>query len=184
TLSVGATIPVNISLKVGALSQQVEVSAAAPAFQTTDATTGSTMGNAQVSQLPINGRDYGRFSLLTPGATVREGYIADLSFNGLSDVSNTFSIDGIDATRIDDPYMSNGSERGARLLTGSLDSIDEFSIQTGNYGAQYGRSGGAYINIVSKSGSNNLHGRSGISFAIPRSTRAITSRIQINRCTT
>ena len=158
TLSVGATTPINISLKVGALSQQVEVTAAAPAFQTTNATTGSTMGNAQVSQLPINGRDYGRFSLLTPGATVREGYIADLSFNGLSDVSNTFSIDGIDATRIDDPYMSNGSERGARLLTGSLDSIGEFSIQTGNYGAQYGRSGGAYINIVSKSGSNNFHG--------------------------
>lgn len=158
TLTVGATVAVNISLKVGAISQQVEVTAAAPAFQTTNATTGSTMGNAQVSQLPINGRDYGRFSLLTPGATVREGYIADLSFNGLSDVSNTFSIDGIDATRIDDPYMSNGSERGARLLTGSLDSIGEFSIQTGNYGAQYGRSGGAYINIVSKGGSNALHG--------------------------
>ncbi|MFZ0214104.1 MAG: TonB-dependent receptor [Candidatus Acidiferrales bacterium] len=158
TLSVGATVAVNIGLKVGALSQQVEVTAAAPAFQTTNATTGSTMGNAQVSQLPINGRDYGRFSMLTPGATVREGYIADLSFNGLSDVSNTFSIDGIDATRIDDPYMSNGSERGARLLTGSLDSIGEFSIQTGNYGAQYGRSSGAYINIVSKSGSNNFHG--------------------------
>lgn len=158
TLSVGATVAVNIGLKVGELSQQVEVTAAAPAFQTTNATTGSTMGNAQVSQLPINGRDYGRFSMLTPGATVREGYIADLSFNGLSDVSNTFSIDGIDATRIDDPYMSNGSERGARLLTGSLDSIGEFSIQTGNYGAQYGRSGGAYINIVSKSGSNALHG--------------------------
>ena len=158
TLSVGSTVAVNISLKIGAISQQVEVSAAAPAFQTTNAATGSTMGNAQVSQLPINGRDYGRFSLLTPGATVREGYIADLSFNGLPDVSNTFSIDGIDATRIDDPYMSNGSERGARLLTGSLDSIGEFSIQTGNYGAQFGRSGGAYINIVSKSGSNNFHG--------------------------
>ncbi|MFZ0924512.1 MAG: TonB-dependent receptor, partial [Candidatus Acidiferrales bacterium] len=157
-LSVGATVAVNIGLKVGAISQQVEVTAAAPAFQTTNATTGSTMGNAQISQLPINGRDYGRFSMLTPGATVREGYIADLSFNGLSDVSNTFSIDGIDATRIDDPYMSNGSERGARLLTGSLDSIGEFSIQTGNYGAQYGRSGGAYINIVSKSGSNKFHG--------------------------
>jgi hypothetical protein len=157
-LSVGATVAVNIGLKIGAVSQQVEVTVDSQVFETTTATTGSTMGNAQVSTLPINGRDYGRFSLLTPGATVREGYIADLSFNGLSDVGNTFSIDGIDATRIDDPYMSNGSERGARLLTGSLDSIGEFSIQTGNYGAQFGRSGGAYINIVSKSGTNNIHG--------------------------
>jgi len=158
TLGVGSTVPVNLTLQVGQISQQVEVSAQASVYETTNASTGSTIGRAQISKLPINGRDYARFSLLAPGATLRSSSIADLSFNGLELESNTFSIDGIDATRLDYSFIANGAERGARLFTGSMSSIGEFSIQTGTYGAQYARSAGAYVNIVSKSGTNNVHG--------------------------
>lgn len=157
-LSVGSTAQVNITLQVGQLSQEVEVTAQTSAYETTNATTGSTIGDAQISDLPINGRDYARFSLLAPGASLRSSSIADLSFNGLELESNTFSIDGIDSTRLDYSFIGNGSERGGRLFTGSMSSIGEFAIQTGTYGAQYGRSAGAYVNIVSKSGSNNIHG--------------------------
>lgn len=157
-LGVGATVPVNITLQVGQLSQQVEVSGQAPVYETTNATTGSTIGQKQISDLPVNGRDYARLSLLAPGASLRSGSIADLSFNGLELESNTFSIDGIDSTRLDYSFIGNGSERGARLFTGSMSSIGEFSIQTGTYGAQYGRSAGAYVNIVSESGTNKIHG--------------------------
>ncbi|HEV2387283.1 MAG TPA: TonB-dependent receptor [Candidatus Acidoferrales bacterium] len=158
TLGVGATVPVNLTLQVGEVSQLVQVTAQASVYETTNASTGSTIGSAQITDLPINGRDYARLSLLAPGAILRTAEIADLSFNGLELESNTFSIDGIDSTRLDYSFIGNGSERGARLFTGSMSSIGEFSIQTGTYGAQYARSAGAYINIVSKSGTNGIHG--------------------------
>ncbi|MGH9914513.1 MAG: TonB-dependent receptor plug domain-containing protein, partial [Pyrinomonadaceae bacterium] len=85
-------------------------------------------------------------------------FISDLSFNGLHTVHNQFQIDGIDASRVDQPFMANGFERGARLLTGSLDTIAEFRVQTSNYSAEYGRASGSYINIATKSGGNQMHG--------------------------
>jgi hypothetical protein len=157
-INVGAAITVDFSLKTGQVSEKVEVTADATALQTEGANTGGVIENRQLVDLPINGRDYARFSLLMPGAIARSNYIADLAFNGLHTVHNQFAIDGVDATRVDQPYMSNGYERGARLLTGSLDTIAEFRVQTSNYQAQYGRSAGTNINIVSKSGSNDLHG--------------------------
>src|SRR5260370_11720569 len=91
------------------------------------------------------------------GAIARSNYIPDLAFNGLHTVHNQFSIDGVDATRVDQPYMSNGYERGARLLTGSLDTIAEFRVQTSNYQAEYGRSAGSNIDIVRQSGGHDIH---------------------------
>jgi outer membrane receptor protein involved in Fe transport len=158
SLTVGSTVSENIVMNLGQVSQTVSVTATAPVYETTNATTGGTVGREQLAQLPINGRDYARLSLLAPGATINTTYIADLSFNGLTDESNQFSIDGIDATRLDYSFIANGSERGGRLFTGSMSSMGEFSIQTGNYGAQYGRSAGAYVNIVSRSGANDVHG--------------------------
>jgi Carboxypeptidase regulatory-like domain/TonB dependent receptor-like, beta-barrel len=158
-LQVSADISVNFTLSAGAATEIVEVTAEAPVLQTNDDSTGSTMNNKQITELPINGRDYARFSLLAPGAVARSNYIADLSFNGAHGVHNQFSIDGVDASRVDQPYMANGFERGARLLTGSLDTVDEFKVQTGNYGAEFGRAAGGYLNIATKSGTNNFHGR-------------------------
>jgi hypothetical protein len=157
-LNAASTVQLNMLLSVGALSQEVVVSSQAPIINKTDASTGAVMNNQQVTELPINGRDYARFSLLTPGAVFRSNYIADLTFNGLQSVDNQFSIDGIDASRVDEPYMANGYERGARLLTGSLDTISEMNVESGDYNAQYGRAAGTYINIVTKSGTNQIHG--------------------------
>ena len=157
-INVGATVPVDFLLPTGQVTEQIQVVAEANALQTEGANTGGVMENRQLTELPINGRDYARFSLLMPGAIARSNFIADLAFNGLHTVHNQFSIDGVDATRVDQPYMSNGYERGARLLTGSLDTIAEFRVQTSNYQAEYGRSSGSNINIVTKSGSNQIHG--------------------------
>jgi hypothetical protein len=157
-LSVASTVQLNIVLSVGTVSQEVVVTSQAPIINKTDASTGAVMNNQQVTELPINGRDYARFSLLTPGAVFRSNYIADLTFNGQQSVDNQFSIDGIDASRVDEPYMANGYERGARLLTGSLDTVSEFKVESGDYSAQYGRAAGSYINVVTKSGTNRLHG--------------------------
>ena len=157
-INVGAAITIDFSLPTGQITEQIQVTAETSALQTEGSNTGGVMENRQLVDLPINGRDYARFSLLMPGAIARSNFIADLAFNGLHTVHNQFAIDGVDATRVDQPYMSNGYERGARLLTGSLDTIAEFRVQTSNYQAQYGRSAGTNINIVSKSGANNFHG--------------------------
>jgi hypothetical protein len=157
-LNVAATVELNFTIQVGALSEEVVVTSDAPIIEKGDASTGTTMETQQIDDLPINGRDYARFALLTPGAVLRSNFIADLSFNGLHTVHNQFSIDGVDASRVDQPYMANGFERGARLLTGSLDTISEFKVQTSDYGAEYGRAGGSYVNIVTKSGTNEFHG--------------------------
>ncbi|MBO0797183.1 MAG: TonB-dependent receptor [Blastocatellia bacterium] len=157
-LHVQDAISQNFSLTVGSLEQTVTVSEGAPVIETTTSTTGGSMLNQQLINLPINGRDYARFSLMVPGAVAASNFISDLSFNGLHTVHNQFSIDGIDASRVDQPYMANGFERGARLLTGSLDTISEFKVQTGTYDTSYGRASGSYINIVSKSGTNQFHG--------------------------
>lgn len=157
-LNVASIVQLNLTLQVGTTNQQVVVTSEAPIIDKSDAGTGTVMSNQQVTELPINGRDYARFSLLTPGAVFRSNYIADLTFDRLHSVHNQFSIDGIDASRVDEPYMANGFERGARLLTGSLDTVSEFKVQTSDYGSQYGRAAGSYVNIVTKSGTNNFHG--------------------------
>ena len=119
---------------------------------------GAEFNSKALTDLPINGRDYARFSLLTPGAVASSNYIAMLTFNGQQSIHNQFQIDGVDATRVDQPYMANGFERGARLLTGSLETIQEFRAQTSSYPAEFGRAAGTYVNIATKSGTNATHG--------------------------
>ena len=157
-LNVATTVTLNLTLAVGAVSQKVVVTSEAPIIDKADASTGTVLDNQEVGELPINGRDYARFSLLTPGAIFRSNFIADLTFDGLHSVHNQFSIDGIDASRVADPFMANGFERGARLLTGSLETVEQFNVQTSDYSAEYGRAAGSYINIATKSGTNNFHG--------------------------
>ncbi len=157
-VNVASAVTLDFSLSPGEVQQDVQVSSQALAIDTTSAALGNTMDTRQIDELPMNGRDYARLSLLTPGAVARSSYIADLSFDGLHTVHNQFSIDGIDASRVDQPYMANGYERGARLLTGSLETVAEFKVQTSGYQAQYGRAAGSEVNIVTKSGSNHIHG--------------------------
>ena len=100
-LNVATTVTLNLTLTVGAVSQEVVVTSEAPIIDKADASTGTVLDNQEVGELPINGRDYARFSLLTPGAIFRSNFIADLTFDGLHSVHNQFSIDGIDASRVD-----------------------------------------------------------------------------------
>ncbi len=156
-LSVASAVTVDFVLSPGQITETIQVTETVQAVDTNTAA-GTYLGSRQILDLPINGRDYARFSLLTPGAVARSNFIADIGFNGLHTVHNNFSIDGVDASRVDQPYMANGFERGARLLTGSLDTIAEVRVQTSNYKAEYGRSAGTSIAIVSRSGTNEVHG--------------------------
>ncbi|MBL8227791.1 MAG: TonB-dependent receptor [Bryobacterales bacterium] len=154
-LGVGDAIDFEFTLVPSTLVSSIEVSTGENNLRTTSR--GFNLGATLLSRLPINGRDYARFTLLSPGAVPRSNQVADLTFDGLRTGQNQFAIDGVDAGRVDQPVVANGSERGARLLTGSLESIAEFRVQSGNYEAQFGRAAGAWVNIATKSGSNDLH---------------------------
>ena len=153
-VGVARAVKVNLTLPAGDVHNKIEVSAVTAA----DTAPGGAFEHRELTDLPINGRDFARFSLLSPGAVPRSGSLADLPFNGLAIMLNSYAIDGVDASRVDIPYLANGGERGARLLTGSLDSIMEFRVQSANYPARFGRAASAYINIATRSGGNDLHG--------------------------
>ncbi|MGO9167017.1 MAG: carboxypeptidase regulatory-like domain-containing protein, partial [Candidatus Sulfotelmatobacter sp.] len=156
-VGVAQSITVDFALATGVLAQNVTVSAEGQIINTEE-TAGATMDNRSLVDLPTNGRDFARYTLLTPGAVATTSILCNISFNGMQIVQNSFAIDGVDASRIDSSFIANGYERGARLLTGSLETIAEFRAQTSSYPAEYGRAAGGWVNIATKSGGNQVHG--------------------------
>jgi len=166
-LTVGATQALNFGLKLGQLNQTVEVSAAVPAIQTNSSTISATVDSTTVRELPLNGRDWTSLATLEPGVTsipnqVGTGFSANkgnrgfgnqLSNGGHRANENTYRVNGIS---IND--YSNGSPGGASGLNLGVDGIQEFSVLTSDYTAEYGRTSGAVINAITKSGVNDLHG--------------------------
>ena len=167
TLTVGGQQALNIILKVGSLSQTVEVNAAIADIQTTTSTVSSTVDSTTMRELPLNGRDWTSLATLEPGVSsipnqVGTGFSANkgnrgfgnqLSNDGHRANENTYRVNGIS---IND--YSNGSPGGASGLNLGVDGIQEFSVLTSNYTAEYGRTSGAVVNAISKSGINELHG--------------------------
>jgi Carboxypeptidase regulatory-like domain/TonB dependent receptor-like, beta-barrel len=167
TLTVGAQQALNLTLKVGELNQRVEVSAAPPNVQTTSSTISATVDSTTVRELPLNGRDWTSLAALEPGVTstpnqVGTGFSANkgnrgfgnqLSNSGHRPNENTYRVNGIS---IND--YSNGAPGGASGLNLGVDGIQEFSVLTSDYTAEYGRTSGAVINAITKSGTNQFHG--------------------------
>ncbi len=167
TLTVGGQQALNLSLKVGQVSTTVEVSAAPPDVQTTSSTIGATVDSATVRELPLNGRDWTSLATLEPGVSnipnqVGTGFSANkgnrgfgnqLSNSGHRANENTYRVNGIS---IND--YSNGAPGGASGLNLGVDGIQEFSVLTSDYTAEYGRTSGAVINAITKSGTNDFHG--------------------------
>lgn len=167
TLTVGGQQSLNLVMKVGALSQTVEVNAAIPDIQTTSSTMSSTVDSTTIRELPLNGRDWTSLATLEPGVSsipnqVGTGFSANkgnrgfgnqLSNDGHRANENTYRVNGIS---IND--YSNGSPGGASGLNLGVDGIQEFSVLTSNYTAEYGRTSGAVINAITKSGVNDFHG--------------------------
>jgi len=167
TLTVGGQQSLNLVMKVGSLAQRVEVNAAIPDIQTTSSTVSSTVDSTTMRELPLNGRDWTSLATLEPGVSsipnqVGTGFSANkgnrgfgnqLSNDGHRANENTYRVNGIS---IND--YSNGSPGGASGLNLGVDGIQEFSVLTSNYTAEYGRTSGAVVNAITKSGVNDFHG--------------------------
>ncbi len=168
TLSVGQQQSLNIALKVGESTQTVTVSESAPTVELTSATLSAQVNATTVRELPLNGRDWTQLATLQPGVnTVRtqastsspttnranRGFGNQLTDSGHSPYENSYRVNGININ--DYTNGSPGSVIGANLGT---DAIQEFSVLTTDYTAEYGRTSGAVINSITKSGTNQLHG--------------------------
>ncbi len=157
-LDASLPLQVNVSLTVGATTESVEVAAQANTVQVDSAAVGRTVTRDQIENLQLNGRDPNVLAQLMPGV-VRPGSISSFTFgiqnyqfniNGSHERENTFTIDGAPAVRF----------RAATTPVGvaDLDSTQEVQILTANYRAEYGRSSGGQIRVITKSGTRDFHG--------------------------
>jgi hypothetical protein len=165
TVSVGEQATVNLVMKVGAATEQVEVTSAASAIETSSSTLSGVVGERAVRELPLNGRDWTQLATLEPGvATVRSqmglssergqrGLGTQLTISGGRPQENTYRLNGVN---IND--YSNGGPGSVLGLNLGVDAVAEFSVLTSNYSAEYGRTSGGVINAISRSGSNAFHG--------------------------
>jgi hypothetical protein len=155
TVDVDQTVRVDFTLVIGAATEEVKVKDTPPAIQTDTSTLGQVVNNRLVQELPLNERNFLNFALLVPGSQLpaegsensTEG--GSLSVNGAREQSNNFLLDGVDNN---DPYINQ------YVALPSVDAIQEFKVQSSDYSAEYGRGGGAQINVVLKSGTNQFHG--------------------------
>ncbi len=155
TVEVGRLTNINAELSIGPLSGgTVEVTAGAPVINTSQQDFSSNINQTSISELPINGRRWSNFALLTPGA-VPDGTFGLISFRGISGLLNNNTIDGGDNNQ-----AFFAEERGRTRISYSVSqsAIREFQVNTSSYSAEYGRSAGGVVNAVTKSGTNEFHG--------------------------
>ncbi|MBA3714632.1 MAG: TonB-dependent receptor, partial [Pyrinomonadaceae bacterium] len=162
TVTVNARQRVDLTLQPGALSESVLITDAAALLETDSSVRGQVIGSKQIVSLPLNGRSYADLALLVPGvreSNLNQNSIAskrDASFNvnGLRSTYNNFLLDGVD----NNSYGTSNQGFSSQLVQLSPDAVTEFKVETNNYSAEFGRSGGATINASLRSGTNDFHG--------------------------
>ncbi|HEU4509060.1 MAG TPA: TonB-dependent receptor [Pyrinomonadaceae bacterium] len=153
-VEIGRETPLEVALQVGPVTGTVDVSAEAPVINTTQQDFSTNINQTSINELPINGRRWSNFALLTPGA-VPDGTFGLISFRGISGLLNNNTIDGGDNNQ-----AFFAEERGRTRISYSISqaAIREFQVNTSSYSAEYGRSAGGVVNAITKSGTNELHG--------------------------
>ncbi|HKE27073.1 MAG TPA: carboxypeptidase regulatory-like domain-containing protein [Bryobacteraceae bacterium] len=161
-LAVGQERVIDVHLQPASVKESVTVaSGALAAIDTSSASIGAVVSSREVTDLPINGRMVSQLYLLIPGATASgAGTFDDVRFAGRSNEQNTIRYDGIQAGTIIDanPADLNGASTSQYRLSMSMENIQEFRVEASTYSAEYGRGTGGQVEIITKSGSNALHG--------------------------
>ena len=165
-LSVGQSQQLNLSLKVGDTTTTVQVTEAAPQIDLTSSALSGQVESETVRELPLNGRDWTSLAVLQPGvktiatqmsystsARGNRGFGGELTVSGQRSTFNNYRIDGISVN--DYAMAAPGNVIGVVL---GVDAIQEFSVLTGGFPAEYGRATGGIINAISRQGTNQLHG--------------------------
>jgi len=155
TVEVGRTTEVQIGFAVAGSQQVIEVRDEVPAVNTTQPAFANNINGASLTNLPINTRRWSNFALLTPGTTL-DGNYGLISFRGISGLMNNSTVDGVDNNQA---FFSE--ERGRTRISYVIPqaAVQEFQVNTSNFSAEYGRSAGAVVNAVTRSGGNHIHGQ-------------------------
>src|SRR5436309_1519244 len=157
-LRVGQTATLDVTLTVQGRREVLEVTSQTPAIEPTRTEISNVIETQQIQGLPISGRLFTDFALLTPGvttgrtsvgSTITEFEVTRVSFAGMRDLSNQVTVDGADNIN-----TATGSQRA----TPPQEAVQEFRVVNNSFGAEYGRALGGIVNIVTKSGTNTLHG--------------------------
>ena len=156
TLQVNQELRLDISLDVGPISEELVVTAPETALRKDSSVVGTVIENRQITNLPLDGRNFLELSLLVPGVSPAAQGSANsvrgdfaFSVNGAREDSNSFLLDGVYNI---DPKLNSVA------VTPPVDAIREFELLTSTYDASFGRNVGGQVNVVLKSGSNSLHG--------------------------
>ena len=155
-LAVGQAVNLSLVLKVSTVQEQVVVTADVPLVETTRAEGTDRIDDAAIRGLPNNGRNFLDFTKLTPGVSIVQGPDGDeLTINGQKGIANNISVDGAD---FNNPFF--GEQRGGQRppFTFNLDAVKEVVVVAEGAPAEFGRSNGGFVNVVTKSGTNDLHG--------------------------
>jgi len=153
----------DFQMQIGQQAEMIEVTGAAPVLRTEDATLGSVVEHRRVVDLPLNGRNFGQLATLTPGVVIGiarmgadgqggriiPGQDMAVSANGQRDVNQAVSLDGVVATN---------PKYGDMQFVFAIEAIEEFKVQSAVYSAEYGMNSGAQTSVVTRSGTNQLHG--------------------------
>lgn len=156
SLAVGQSIHLTLTLSVASVEQTVNVAEDAPVVETSRVERSTLIDARSMRSLPNNGRNFLDFVTLTPGVAIVQGPDGnEISINGQKGINNNVSIDGADNNN---PFF--GEQRGGQRppFTVNLDAVQEFQVVADGAPAEFGRSSSGFINVVTKSGTNQIHG--------------------------
>jgi hypothetical protein len=150
-LLVDQTFRLDLKMTVGDVTESVEVTAEAPLLNTENTTRGEVIASTEISEMPLEGRDFNDLSFLVPGVSRRAqgGQGSSLSVNGARADNTNFFIDG---------FNNQNARGGGANARPPIDAMQEFKMQVTGYPAEYGRLAGGALNMVLKTGTNKLHG--------------------------
>lgn len=159
-VNVGATTEINFRLSVAGAKETVTVSGEPPLVDTQPAAISALIDEREIAGLPLNGRRFTDLALLTPGVTqdprgLTSGSNGDLAFGGIRGYQSSYLVDGGD---YNNGFFSQARGRYRAPYQFSNEVVQEFRVSSNTYGAELGRAGGAVVNVVTKSGSNHIHG--------------------------
>ena len=159
-LNVAQIARIDFTMEVGNVQETVSVTDAAPLLEVDNPEVGTVIDNKQILDLPLNGRNPYQLTELAPGVAPQGGFYTPRAFGEQTFQSN-FKING--GVSLSNEIMINGTTnvvagQGNLAYTPPVDAVQEFKVLTTNFSAEYGRTGGGVVNLVTKSGTNKLHG--------------------------